>query len=206
MNPTFTRDQAQAFLDQQGITDKVVFLAYRSVASAYGEYDDTFGLLTPLDYTEFKANTLPSRWEGDIAKLLPGVYTYKKGLHGLHHLNLTTHADGSYVCPGDKQILDTLNSQVGKDHDPIPGRILPYWAFRQAGPVYLQRHDKTVAEWDGWPADPAWIDLHSGGWNGTSSAGCQTFFPDRWKTARLLGYEAMDSWHQQEIKYCLVQL
>lgn len=199
MNPTFTREQAQAFLDQHGITDKVVLLGYRSATSKYGEYDDTIALVCPTDYTEFKANTLPSKWEPGIARLMPGVYEYRKGLHGVHHFADLSPAQHT-------EVASWLNANPGKDHAPIAGKILPYWAFRQAGSVNILRDGQASNEQDGWPGNPAWIDIHCGGWNGTSSAGCQTVFPDAWPALRPLGYGAMDQWGITTIRYCLIQL
>lgn len=199
MNPTFTRDQAQAFLDQHGITDKVVLLGYRAPGSQYGQYDDTIALICPTDYTEYKGNTLPSKWETGIAKLIPGVYDYRKGLHGIHHF-----AD---LSPEQHtEVAAWLAANPGKDHVPIAGKILPYWAYRQAGPVTINRDGSPTLEQDGWPGNPAWIDIHCGGWNGTSSLGCQTIHPQYWIAARSLGFGAMDQWGQTVIKYCLIQL
>src|ERR1700749_1295996 len=105
-----TREQAGDIIKQHGISDKVVILGYRSADSQYGRYDDIAGILTPTGYVEFKFNTLPSRWDKRIAKLMPGVYRYKKGLHGIHHLNFAQRKDGSYVFPGDKEIFDWLQA------------------------------------------------------------------------------------------------
>lgn len=198
-NPTFTREQALSFLQQRGITEKIVWLGYRSAGSHYGQYDDTIALLTPDQYIEYKANTLPSIWQPGVATLVPGVYRYKKGLHGIHHLG---------TGPADKAILVWLNGNVGKDYPAGSDKILPYWAFRQAGPVTLQRDGQTGTETITDPNSPKWpwIDLHRGGWNGTSSLGCQTFFPDHWPQARAAGYQAMDRYDQDHILYSLHQL
>jgi hypothetical protein len=197
-----TREQAAAILAAHGITDKVVWIGYRSANSKYGEYDDVAGLFTPDSYTEFKFNTLPTKWEGDIAKLTPGVYRYKKGLHGIHHINT--------ALPGDKAVYDWLIVNPGKDHAPVlvngAPRLLPYWAFRQAGPVTVLRHGAAATETQADPARWPFIDLHKGGHYTTSSEGCQTFIADEWAQARALGYGAMDKYGQEHILYCLVQL
>ena len=79
-----TKEQAAKILADHGVKDPIAWIACRSANSKYGEYDDSIGLYTPDGYTEssHKFNTLPSKWEGGIAKLMPGVYRYKKGLHG----------------------------------------------------------------------------------------------------------------------------
>jgi len=192
-----TRDQAQAILATHGILDKVAILGYRSRTSQRGRYDDILAILTPEAYTEFKANTLPSKKALGMAVLQPGVYKYVKGLHGIHHLNMKS--------PADKAIMDTLLKN-GHDFTPIPGRTLPYYAFRQAGPVTILRDGAAASEMktspDAWP----WIDIHKGGYNLTSSEGCQTIYPDRWPEFRDLGFRSMEKYNQAQIKYCLVQL
>ena len=196
-----TREQAKEILERHGITDKVVFLGYRSANSQYGQYNDVGALFTPTEYIEFKFNTLPSKWERDIAKLMPGVYRYKKGLHGVHHLGNNKE---------DKAIRSWLDANIGKDHSPVlvngKPRILPYWAYRQAGPVTVLRHGATKTETIVDPAGWPFIDLHKGGWNLTSSEGCQTLYPEHWAEARALGYSEMDKYGQDHILYCLVQM
>jgi hypothetical protein len=200
-----TREQAKAIIDAHGITDKVVILGYRSASSKYGEYDDMGALYTPDIYIEFNFNTLPTKWEGQIAKLMPGVYRYKKGLHGMHHLNLAQRADGSYVVPNDKRAYDWLIGNVGKDH-PDEKYHLTYWAFRQAGPVTVIRHGANSTETKTNPAEFPFIDIHKGGNYATSSEGCQTVLASLWAAVRAQGYAAMDKYGQKEILYCLVQL
>lgn len=191
-----TRDQALAIIQQHNITDHVVILGYRSKSSQRGHYDDILAILTPDVYKEYKANTLPSKSAPGMAVLQPGVYTYKKGLHGIHHL------DGSAT---DQALLKKLYS-TGKDLAPIPGRILPYFAFRQAGPVTVLRDGDNVSQTVTDPASWPWIDIHRGGHNLTSSEGCQTIYLDVWEDFRALGFGSMSRFHQDAIKYCLVQL
>ncbi|HEX4850671.1 MAG TPA: hypothetical protein VFV08_07690 [Puia sp.] len=201
-NPTFTREQALQYLQAAQIADAVTWLGFRASGSKYGEYDDTLALFTPDSYTEFKGNTLPSKWGGDIAKLLPGTYKYSQGLHGRHHLNGMGSAERV-------RILDWLQTHKGQDYpqpNPKAQRILPYWAFVQSGPVTVLRHLQTVPETITDPAKYPMINLHSGGWKGTSSLGCQTFYPDHWLEARAKGYKAMDDHNQHIILYHLVEL
>ncbi len=191
-----TREQAAAIAAKNNVADQVVLLGYRSATSKYGEYDDILAILTPDEYKEFKGNTLPSKWQAGIAKLQPGVYDYSKGLHGISHLSSS---------PGDLAILQELQA-TGKDHAPIPGRILPYYAFRQAGPVTIIRDGAALPERKVAVADWPWIDIHHGGYNLTSSLGCQTVYPDHWEEFRDLGFGAMEKYSQRIVKYILIQL
>lgn len=137
-----------------------------------GIYDDAIGIFTPEQFLVYNGNTDPSIDRKGIAVLQDGVYDYIRGLHGIHHLNL--------ALAEDKKILDTLQT-TGKDHPAIEGRILPYWAFRQDSPVTVLRDGaptpETMTDRGSWP----WIDIHRGGYNTTSSEGCQTIHPDFWQ-------------------------
>lgn len=198
-NPTLTRDAAEELARSRGCTDQVMILGLRSPTSQYGEYDDTLALLTPDSYTEWKGNTLPSKWVAGIAKLVPGDYRYAKGIHGVNHF--------AQLPPAQRGIVSSwLSAHPGQDYPPLQGYILPYWAFRQHGPVTLLRDGATTPETQTDPDQFPFIDLHCGGWNGTSSAGCQTWYPDHWPDARKAGYAAMDQYGQTEITYCLHQL
>lgn len=199
MNPTFSREDAEKMARERGCTDQVMIIGFRAADSKYGEYDDTLALLTPDEYIEFKGNTLPSTWTPGIAKLMPGDYLYVMGLHGVNHF--------AQLPPIQRAEVQTwLNAHVGEDHAPITGYILPYWAFRQHGPVTVIRDGSNALETQTDPNQFPFIDLHRGGWNGTSSAGCQTFFPDHWPDARAKGYAAMAKYDQHMITYALHQL
>jgi hypothetical protein len=191
-----TRENALSIIKAHGIIDKVVIIGLRSKSSQRGKYNDVISIFTPDTYKEFKGNTLPSKAAPGLAVLQPGAWTYKKGLHGIHHLG------GS---PADQAILKKLY-QTSKDVSPIPGRILPYFAFRQAGPVSILRDGHLSPETITDPASWPWIDIHHGGYNLTSSEGCQTIYPDHWNEFRDMGFGSMEKYQQAEIKYILVQL
>lgn len=197
MNPTLTADKAEALARSRGCTDKVIWLGMRSKFSVYGEndaYTDTAGLITPDGYTEYKFNTLPTSWGPDIACLQPGDWKWRKGLHGLHHLDLENSAE-------DKAAYAWLLDHPGVNH-PDPKYRLTYWAFREVPPMTVIRNGHEGTESDS-VAAPYWIDGHHGGINTTSSAACQTWPIAIWETVRAAGYAAMDKYGQQEITYAL---
>lgn len=47
------------------------------------------------------------------------------------------------------------------------------------------------------------INIHRGGWNSTSSLGCQTIPPDQWESFRSTVYMLMDRYNQKTIPYIL---
>jgi hypothetical protein len=202
----YTSDQVAQILGKRLITNKVAVLGYRSATSKYGEYDDTLALFSPDGYQEFKGNTLPSISPPGTAVLQPGDYTYKIGIHGISHFNLSKDTDGHFVNPADAALYNQLVA-TGKDLPPIAGRILPYWAFRQAGPVTVLRIGQTVYERFENPNNWPWIDIHHGGWNLTSSLGCQTLYPDHWQQFFWdTGKAEMDKWGQKTITYSLIDM
>lgn len=78
----------------------------------------------------------------------------------------------------------------------------PYTALRQHGRVTVLR--------DGVPdtdtaAAPFYIDIHKGGYNVTSSLGCQTIHPDQWDDFLANVENRMAANKQTVIPYCLVE-
>lgn len=204
MNPTLTHDECLALLAKNGVTDKVAWIGLRWKGSVYGEkdaYTDTAILVTPDGIQVFKFNTLPTAWSQDIACLVPGTYRWRKGLHGLHHLNLNQNKDGSYQAPDDQAAYEWLLAHVGEAH-PNPKYALIYWAFREVPPMTVIRNGHTGLQTDS-AAAPFWIDGHHGGANTTSSAACQTWPLALWHTAQQAGYAAMDQYGQETIAYHL---
>lgn len=191
-----TREQALAIAAEWNVTDKVMIFGYRSAHSKYGEYDDVLAILTPDDYREYKGNTLPSKEANGIAVLQGGVYRYAPGLHGVSHLE---------GLPDAETIRVWLEAHKGQDYPNPKGRLLPYWAFRQAGPVKIKRIGSDVFEVKQDPAGWPWIDLHKGGYNLTSSLGCQTFYPDHWEEVRRVGFNAIAKYGLVTVPYILHQ-
>lgn len=189
-------DQYKKILLDCEVDDVVSLIGIRSKENKRGIYDDKIILITPDSVDEYKANTDPSVTRKGVAVLQPGVYLYKRGLHGISHLNTEK--------PEDKAIWQQL-VDTGKDHAPIDGRILPYWALRQAGPVTIKRDGQTTTETEKDPSEWPWIDIHRGGYGTTSSLGCQTIFPDLWPSFRDKVFSALKKYGQEKVKYCLVQ-
>lgn len=48
-----------------------------------GIYDDAIVLVSPSAFVTFNANVDPSAFRDGIASLMPGLYRYKTGIHGL---------------------------------------------------------------------------------------------------------------------------
>lgn len=198
MRPILTREIAIATAQ---VDDPVFILGIRGWFDAPGEnkkgiYDDALFLITLTDCIGFNGNTDPSVDHPGMAVLQPGTYRYAKGIHGQHHFN-DLEADER------EAVEEWLAQNVGKDHPPVPGKILPYWAFRQAGPVTVLRDGAITTETETDQAKWPWIDIHRGGYNTTSSAGCQTCHPDQWPELRERGYAAMDMGGMKFINYVL---
>lgn len=49
------------------------------------------------------------------------------------------------------------------------------------------------------------INIHKGGFNTTSSEGCQTIYPTQWTEFQTLVYDLMTKYRQKEIPYLLVE-
>jgi hypothetical protein len=204
-------NRAEAIALAGGITDPVFLLGIRGFNSPADEnkrsvYDDAILLVTPDSCIGFNANTDPSITRKGIAVLQTGTYQYKQGLHGIHHFDDITRGLGKKKRD---EVEQWLRDNIGKDHPqlnfPNGDRIiLPYWAFRQAGPVTVLRDGTSAPETKTDPAGWPWIDIHKGGFNSTSSEGCQTIHPDQWLDARQRGYAAMDAAGLKLINYVLI--
>jgi lysozyme len=153
-----------------------------------GIYDDAIFLITPDEVLGFNANTDPSRLLPGVATLIPGTYYYKKGIHGMHHLDLTDQNTQQILAVAMKTQAD-----IGR---------LTYWAFRQDSDVSITRQGDINLHTDN-VNNRYWIDIHRGGFNTTSSAGCQTIHPDQWDEAKEKGYAAMDQYSEKRIPYVL---
>lgn len=206
-----TIDLAEAIALAGNIADNVFLLGIRGFnapadQNKRGIYDDAIFLVTPSECIGYNANTDPSINRKGIAVLQPGVYKYKQGLHGIRHFDDITRALGKKKRD---EVEQWLYANIGKDHAPLkfPNGdriILPYWAYRQAAPVAVLRDGAVAPETKIDPRNWPWIDIHRGGYNTTSSEGCQTIHPDQWSEARTKGYAAMDAAGLKTINYILI--
>ena len=91
--PTLTAAEAKNFVRLSGssIIEPVYILAIRGYYKNIGKpaendrgiYDDALFLIGPDLFLAVNANTDPSRYKPGMAKLVPGLHYYKKGLHHL---------------------------------------------------------------------------------------------------------------------------
>jgi lysozyme len=90
--PALTIEQAREIIKTSGktIAAPIMLLAirgyYKNRMGKPGEndrgiYDDAMFLIGPALFLAVNANTDPSRYKPGIAKLVPGLHYYKKGLH-----------------------------------------------------------------------------------------------------------------------------
>jgi lysozyme len=78
----------------------------------------------------------------------------------------------------------------------------PYKALRQYGRVTVLRNGKEDTDT---AQSPFYIDIHKGGYNTTSSLGCQTIHPDQWADFLINTERILSQYSQQIIPYCLVE-
>lgn len=203
--PQITRAELEDMIVKAGyqVPDKAMIVGIRGYykdsmgkpgANDRGIYDDAIILISPDYFEAFNGNTDPSKYQAGIASLKSGLYDYKQGIHGMHHLNVDNAKD--------KEAYDWLLAHPGSDH-PDAAYRLTYWAFRQNGNVTITR-DGGKEQTDSL-ATRFWIDIHRGGINTTSSEGCQTIIPDEWPWFRKTGYELMNKAGQPAISYLLLE-
>lgn len=90
--PQQRREISEKYLLKAGISDGVALLGVRGYylnsmgkrgKNDRGIYDDAIFVVSPTAYVSYNANTDPSVWRKGIATLIPGVYRYRKGKHGI---------------------------------------------------------------------------------------------------------------------------
>jgi lysozyme len=90
--PKLPEQSARELVAPFRLTDKVMLLGIRGYYKrTMGDptkndrniYDDAIFIISNNGYWAFNANTDPSTFKKGIATLLPGVYRYRKGKHGI---------------------------------------------------------------------------------------------------------------------------
>lgn len=81
----------------------------------------------------------------------------------------------------------------------------PYEALRQYGRVTVIRDDKP-GEFTDNAQQPFYIDIHKGGFNTTSSLGCQTITPTQWISFLELVKDQLKRYNQKIIPYALIEI
>lgn len=138
---------------------------------------------------------------GDPDKNDYGVYDdaiFISGPSGLF-LSYNANTDPSRVFPG-VAVLKAGGPYMYKIG--MHNMKAPYKALRQSGRVTVLRdgidHTDTMAS-------PFYIDIHRGGYNTTSSLGCQTIHPDQWEDFITNTERLMNKYSQASVPYCLVE-
>ncbi len=137
-------------------------------ANDRGIYDDALFVFSENVFASFNANTDPSRFKKGVATLLPGVYPYKLGNHGI------SRPGGGY--PALRPATKNEELPVKRDgEDEIPS----------ARPGVAINH-------------------HMGGYNTTSSEGCQTLYPTQWLAYYHLVKSEMKRLGLKRVEYILL--
>jgi hypothetical protein len=73
-------------------------------------------------------------------------------------------------------------------------------------PAFVQADKVTVTrDQEGDDTGYFGVNIHKGGYNSTSSLGCQTIYPDQWEAFRALVYSEMDKYQEKVIPYVLIE-
>lgn len=146
---------------------------------------------------------------------------YKKTMGDATKNDLGIYDDAIFILAPNKLLLtynaNTDPSRIFNSHTAIlkPGGPYlykiglhgvsgdhPYRALRQHGRVTVLRNSKEDTD----TAQASfYIDIHRGGYNTTSSLGCQTIHPDQWPDFFANVETLMNKNRQQVIPYCLVE-
>jgi lysozyme len=86
VHPKSPREEIEKIISGHNIQEKVVIVGirgYNGGSNERGIYDDALFIVSPSYFNAYNANTDPSVTRPGIAVLQPGVYQYRKGLHGV---------------------------------------------------------------------------------------------------------------------------
>jgi len=117
------------------------------------------------------------------------------------YLTCNANCDPSVFRPGIATLKPGVHWYKQGRHGLSKGPGKSYPAFRPDNP-----EEKVPVTRDGETGD-SWgiaINIHKGGYNTTSSLGCQTIYPDQWLPFQTLTYAEMDRHKQTRIPYILL--
>jgi lysozyme len=170
--------------------------------------DEVLKLLTSFGVDQYPVKLLGIRGYykktmGDPSKNDIGIYDDAIFIVAPNRLMLSYNANTdpsrsfpgvAVLKPGGPYLYKIGMHGVSGDH--------PYRALRQHGRVTVLRNGK--ADTDTAQA-PFYIDIHRGGYNTTSSLGCQTIHPDQWLDFFKNVETFLDKNSQQVIPYSLIE-
>lgn len=170
--------------------------------------DDALQLLEPFKVDQYAVKLLGVRGYykhsmGDPGKNDVGIYDDAIFIIAPNNLMLSYNAntDPSRIFPG-VAVLKLGGPYIYKIGRHGVSGPHPYLALRQKGRVTVLRdgieHTDTAEA-------PFYIDIHRGGYNTTSSLGCQTIHPDQWPDFFANVGRMLPNYQQTEIPYCLVE-
>lgn len=117
------------------------------------------------------------------------------------YLTCNANTDPSVFRPGIATLKPGVHWYRKGRHGLSKGPGKSYPAFRPDNP-----EEKLPVTRDGQAGDK-WgiaINIHRGGYNTTSSEGCQTIYPPQWLPFQVLTYAEMDRYKQTRIPYVLI--
>lgn len=173
-----TDAEARKILRQAGVTDQVAIIGRR------GWYLKTMGDPTRNDRGIYDDALIVVTPDGIMAfngNVDPSVF--REGI--------------ATLAPGVHRYKPGRHG-VSRDR---PGRIVSYPAFRPAtkGEMLPVTRDGVASN----PRPGVAINMHRGGWNTTSSEGCQTIPPDQWDAYYALVSSALKRYGQKDFPYVL---
>lgn len=167
--PELDRACCEVYLKVAGVAlDKPALVARRGYyrdtmglpgANDWGVYDDAIFYVSPTAFAAFNANTDPSKHHPGVAVLQAGVWRFKLGIHN--------QSKDPAKHPHYKALVQGEEFTVHRDGTET-------YAAGTAHPEYGTCLGAGL--WKGWFG----INNHKGGYNTTSSEGCQTIHPDQW--------------------------
>jgi len=182
--PRLSKERVEAILKANGVdTTKACLLGIR------GYYLDTYG-----------KKGINDRGVYDDALIWFSPTTYR---------TFRANCDASKIRPGQgfaegSKGMAMLKKGVWRDYYPgMHNGSVPHLAFRQGSPVTVIRDGINGEDYP--QTGMFGINIHRGGANGTSSAGCQTVQPTDWDTFKKLGDSELAKYSQKNFVYCLVE-